>query len=171
MSTWGAAYYGDPCRECGFDWTIDVHDAIVFIERLPIEAARHTTGADGSRRRPGGGWTIGEYVSHMADNLRNWAERVQAARLSGKNEVAGYDPDELAIARRYDALPLEAALWSLSNSCRAWTAVLRPALTEGVVLIHEDRGTQTAQDVARNNSHDTWHHLWDIDAIRAAGHA
>jgi len=31
-----------------------------------------------------------------------------------------------------------------------------------VVLLHPERGDQTAIDVARTNAHDAFHHEWDI---------
>ncbi len=109
-----------------------------------------------------------EYVSHIGDNLRNWSERVQGARLAGVLEVVGYDPDELAHARRYAALPVEVAAWSLGTSCEMWVSVMRAALREEIVLHHATRGRQGADDIARNNAHDLFHHLWDLEQILAA---
>jgi uncharacterized protein (TIGR03086 family) len=106
-------------------------------------------------------------VAHVSDNLRNWAERLQAARLAGNPEVPSIDQDRLAGARRYERQPVEVALWSLTEACRSWVSVLRAALSDGVVLTHETRGALSAADVARNNAHDAHHHLWDIDMIRA----
>ena len=79
--------------------------------------------------------------------------------------MSGYDPDDLALARRYETLPLAAALWSTGKAIDAWVSVLPAAVSEGIVLEHETRGTQRAEDVARNNCHDAQHHLWDISQI------
>lgn len=106
-----------------------------------------------------------QYVCHVGDNLRQWTERIQGALLAGAVEVVGYDPDELAIARRYETLPLAAALWSTGQAIDTWAAVLPDAISDNVVLQHQTRGTQRAEDVARNNSHDAHHHLWDIQQI------
>jgi hypothetical protein len=38
---------------------------------------------------------------------------------------------------------------------------------EGVVLVHEARSDQRAEDVVRNNCHDARHHLWDVGTILA----
>jgi len=35
-------------------------------------------------------------------------------------------------------------------------------MRERVVLIHAERGEQTALDVVRNNTHDACHHEWDM---------
>ena len=42
------------------------------------------------------------------------------------------------------------------------------ALHENVELEHATRGPQTAADVARNNCHDAYHHLWDVRQILAS---
>ncbi|EFC85061.1 maleylpyruvate isomerase N-terminal domain-containing protein [Parafrankia sp. EUN1f] len=167
MELWGAALYGDPCRDCQFDWRIDMVHAVTLVAASPAEIDRRSGGAVGGERWSAEGWSVAEYVSHMADNLRNWAERVQGARLAGVTDIAGYDQDELARVRRYDRIPLAAARWALGISAPAWVDVMRSALAEGVVVHHATRGEQRAADIVRNNAHDVWHHLWDID--RALG--
>lgn len=106
-----------------------------------------------------------EYVCHVGDNLRQWAERVQSCRLSGQVEVVGYDPDVLADARAYATLSLEAAVWSTGMAAVGWAEVLTLALDEAVELQHQTRGLQRAADIAHNNCHDAHHHLWDIREI------
>lgn len=165
MEAWGAALYGDPCRECGFDWSIGAADAIAWVSTFDGRLAEATANARGDERRPSGGWSVTEYTAHIGDNLRQWAERVQGARLDGRTELAGYDPDELAAARGYADLTLGAASWSACQAALLWVSVLEPAVTEGVSLRHATRGPQRAEDVARNNCHDAYHHLWDIQTI------
>jgi hypothetical protein len=65
----------------------------------------------------------------------------------------------------YDRLALAGALWSLGWAARAWLESVEAALAAGVVLQHAARGAQRAEDVARNNAHDAFHHLWDVDRI------
>ena len=101
-------------------------------------------------------------MCHVADNLRIWAERLAGAALGGSRQVGRYDADLLAQARLYEAIPIAGALWSLQHAAGAWAAAFRLALDNGVVLIHPDRGEQTASDVARTNAHDAFHHEWDI---------
>lgn len=167
MELWGSALYGDPCRQCGFDWSVKPANAVALVVRMAEQVRQQVSDAPGDRRRPAGGWSVSEYVSHMADNLRNWAERVQGAILTGERDVAGYHPDELARARRYEAIPLAAAVWSLEVSCQTWGPTMTKALSQGLVLQHATRGRQSAEDIARNNCHDAWHHLWDIQEILA----
>lgn len=169
MEFWGAALFGQPCGECGFDWSLSPDHAVAAIAEAPPRVEERIQAARGDERRAAGGWSVSEYVSHVSDNLRNWAERVQAARLAGVYEVAGYDPDELARVRGYGALPIQVAVWSLQISCDLWVPVMRAALEEKVVLHHATRGEQRAEDIARNNSHDLSHHLWDLDQILRSG--
>ena len=101
----------------------------------------------------------------VADNLRIRAERLAGARLSGATGVGGYDPGLVAQGRRYLEIAPAAALWSLEHAVAAWTESVTAALAAGTVLQHATRGTQRAEDIARNNAHDGQHHLWDVDRI------
>lgn len=159
MEEWGAALYGDPCHECGFGWSVTADEAIERVAMLPSRLTDATAGVDGRMRRPTGGWSVSEYVTHVGDNLRMWAERVQSARIAGVRRVGGYDPDALSAARRADLLPLPVALWSAGLSAAAWVDVVRAAVDEAIELDHETRGLQRAEDVARNNCHDAHHHF------------
>lgn len=158
---WGAALSGDPCRECGWAWP-DPPDCLEFVAGVPQEFARVLTGVDGATRFPAHGWSVTGYVAHVGDNLRQMAERVAGALAGGTSCVSGYDPDELARARGYEYLDLAAALWSLQHSSSQWVEVVRVGLDSQLVLQHTARGEQSAQDIARNNAHDAFHHLRDV---------
>lgn len=168
MEPWGAALYGDPCRACGFDWSLTAEEAVRWVSGWALRLAEATSDAHGAERRASGGWSITEYVSHVGDNLRQWAERLQSALLAQQIEVAGYDPDALAAARGYAALPLAVAAWSSELAATAWVDVMDRALDEEIELRHATRGPQRAADIARNNCHDAYHHLWDIREILAS---
>lgn len=167
VEIWGATLYGDPCRACGFEWSLGPADAVCWVARLDDHLSAATSAASGDERRPGGGWSVVEYVGHIGDNLRQWIERVQSARLAGIHEVSSYDPDELTHARGHADLALPAAVWSTVVAATTWVTVLRSALVEEVELLHAARGLQRAEDIARNNCHDVYHHLWDIREIAA----
>lgn len=70
----------------------------------------------GHERYPDLAWNPAAYISQMTDNLRNWAERLAGARLSGAADVPGYDPDVLAQARHHNEIAPAAALWSLEDA-------------------------------------------------------
>jgi hypothetical protein len=162
---WGSQLYGNPCRECKFHWEISAPDAVSLVQELPKLYAARLDGATGKETRPDLAWSVSAYVSHVADNLRIWSERLAGARLSSDSRVDGYDQDLLGVARRYETINLRAALWSLDWAVQEWSDSIRLALVSGTELHHSDRGRQSAEDVARNNAHDASHHLWDIERI------
>ena len=165
MESWGAELYGDPCRECGYDWSVTPREAVGQVRGLPALFAGLLEGRSGAERHPELAWTPTAYVCHVADNLRIWAERLAGARLAGAVHVPGYDQDLLAQARRYDEIAPAAALWSLRGAAAVWAETVSAALDEGVVLHHAGRGAQRAEDVARNNAHDGLHHAWDARRV------
>lgn len=169
VERWGRSLYGDPCRECGYDWSITPEDAVELVGAIPQRYAELLTGRDGSMRHPDLDWTAGAYVCHVTDNLRVWAERSAGAALGGETSVPGYDEALLGRARHYNQVPVVGALWSLRHAATAWVEAMELALTAGVVLRHVGRGEQRTVDVARNNAHDACHHGWDIR--RTLGHA
>jgi hypothetical protein len=168
METWGADLYGNPCRDCGFGWDLSPEAAVASVRAMPDAYAERLAGSTGQERHPDLGWTTAGYVSHVADNLRTWSERLAGGYLDGALAVPGYDPDLLSRARHYDELSLAGALWSLRWAMHAWVDSLQLALAAEVVLQHASRGPQRAEDVARNNAHDAHHHLWDVDRILKA---
>ncbi|RMI42467.1 hypothetical protein EBO15_19785 [Actinomadura harenae] len=165
MEKWGANLYGDPCRACGFDWGLTPDQAVTLVRTVPAQFEERLQNATGRERHAELDWTPSAYVSHVADNLRTWAERLKGACANGVTEIPSYDPDLLAAARRYEDIALAAALWSLTWSSRAWTEAVEEAMATDIVLQHATRGPQKATDVARNNAHDAHHHLHDVDRI------
>ena len=167
VERWGADLYGDPCRDCGYGWSLTPREAIRMMEGLPARFGELLGRCAGHERHPDLAWGPAGYVCHVADNLRAWAEGLAGARLSRQVNVPGYDPDLLAEARRYHKIAPAAALWSLERAVAAWSESVAAALDHGVVLQHAARGIQRAEDVARNNAHDAYHHAWDIERILA----
>ena len=175
MEAWGAARYGDPCRECGFTWSIRPEDAIAIVATMPDRYDSLLTGQDAGRRHPDLDWSAGEYVCHVTDNLRIWAEHLAGPALTGASpasaspagdaDVVSYDTDLLARARRYDRVTAAGALWSLRHAAAEWAEAISLATRTGVVLRHDTRGEQRPADVARNNAHDCFHHAFDIARI------
>lgn len=167
MSHWGTTRFGNPCRECGYDWSMTTSSAIALIHDIPQRYADLLNGRDATLKHPDLHWTAGGYVCHVVDNLRIWAERLASAALSGDVIVTGYDDDLLARARNYNRLPASGALWSLQGTATAWQQAIDLAIGSGVILQHPERGPQPAADVACTNAHDAYHHAWDIQRTLA----
>ena len=163
MSEWAVALYGDPCRGCGYRWTIGNGDAVIMVSEVPATFGRVLAGATGKERHPDLAWSASAYVSHVADNLRIWAERLAGVTAGAPPDVGGYDQDGLAEARGYQHIPLQAAQWSLSRSVAGWLQAVGQARTHGIVLIHPERGGQSLSDVVLANAHDAFHHRLDIE--------
>jgi hypothetical protein len=170
MSSWGVSVYGDPCRECGFSWSTTDDDARSLVMATPTRFASLIGQRDGSQRYGAHAWPVVGYVCHVGDNLRIWAERLIGVARGATPEIAAYDSDQLAEARRYQQVPLPGALWSLERSVQSWLFAVGVAAEGGVVVVHPDRGPQSVTDVVRSNAHDAYHHGWDIErAVRACG--
>ncbi len=167
MNEWAQATYGDPCRDCGYQWSIEPDQAIELVGAVPQRYATLLSGLDGSQRHPDLAWSAKAYVSHVVDNLRIWAERLAGAATGARGPVAPYHADLLAQAREYEALPLAGALWSLDRSVRAWHEAVRLADEAAVVLSHPERGDQAVAEVVLTNAHDAHHHAWDIERCLA----
>lgn len=48
MSDWGRRTYGDPCRECGYRWSIDQSEAIALIRSTPDQYSQLLGNSDGT---------------------------------------------------------------------------------------------------------------------------
>lgn len=162
VSEWGAATYGDPCRECGFAWRLATDEAVAIISSAPAAYSEVLRGASGYESAPELAWNLVGYVAHVADNLRIWGERLAAAAGPGDAvTLVSYDSDALAEARRYDSLPLSGVLWGLSEAVASWERAWSRA-DPARSFVHPDRGRIAAEDIARTNAHDVVHHQFDL---------
>ena len=162
MTTWGAGFYGDPCRECGYEWTISPEDATALILDAPRRFSELLDGADGSVRHRDLTWSVKAYVSHVADNLRGWAERIRSGTAAGQTLLRPVDPDAMAAIRGYEHMPLETALWSLQHSANIWADAIAGSGGSDIEFTHPTRGQQSLAELVLTVAHDTAHHEWDI---------
>jgi hypothetical protein len=162
VGTWGAALYGDPCAECGYEWSLPRGKAVDLVAAIADRYTELLAGTDGRARHPDLDWNAGAYVCHVGDNLRIWAERLAGAAGGDATAVPGYDADLLGRARDYNLVPVDGALWSLYRAARGWIDAVDLATHAEVVLRHAGRGEQRVDDVVSNNAHDAFHHGWDI---------
>jgi hypothetical protein len=170
VSTWGPSTYGQPCGECAFDWSLPLDDAVALMADVAADYGDVLAGATGAERHRDLAWPVAAYVSHVADNLRIWTERLMGVALGASPLVGGYDENELARARNYDLIPLEAALWSLGLSAAEWRKAVAASRRPGTLMTHPERGDLDLLAVVTSNTHDVCHHLVDIRrALRADG--
>ena len=162
MTTWGARNYGDPCRECGFSWSISRKEANALILDAPRRYAELLDGADGNTRHPDLTWSITAYVEHVSDNLRNWAERIVSGVAAGQTTLRPTDADILAATRGYESMPLATALWSVGHSVNIWADAMAASAGQDIMFSHPTRGEQSLTELVLTVAHDTAHHEWDI---------
>jgi len=162
MSDWGRRTYGEPCRECGYTWSISAANAETLVASVPARLSNLLDGARGNERHPALTWSVTSYVAHIGDNLRIWAERLAGIALGGPRTIASYDDNKLAVARNYEALGLPGALWILERSTRDWREAVSMAALD-LEMIHLERGPIRRDDIIRTNAHDAVRHVWDIE--------
>ncbi|MGD0311358.1 MAG: DinB family protein [Acidimicrobiales bacterium] len=165
MNEWGPLLYGDPCRACGFEWSMSTGDAVSLVANMPPSLTGLLEGRSGGERHPDLAWSAAGYVCHVGDNLRIWAERLIGVIEGASPVVRGYDENELADARNYESIPLPAALWSLTRSTGDWLLAVQRSTRPDIRLVHPERGELTLADVVSANAHDAHHHRWDIERI------
>lgn len=166
-NAWWIAQWGDPCRECGFDWSQSPATAIAAVEALPDQFDSLLAGRIGDEQaadaHPGQpSWSAKAYVFHVADNLRIFAERLEGVFAGAPTTLAAYDQDELAAARNYDAMSVQSALWSMRTATETWAAAARESLARGGTYLHAERGELNAAEITRGPAHDAVHHLLDV---------
>lgn len=162
MTDWNTTTYGEPCRECGYSFGISQQQALELLLGLPSAYDDVLEDATGNEQHPDLSWSVTAYVSHVADNLRIWAERLIGVATGASLAIAAYDENELAAARSYDQIPLSAARWSLGRSVLDIGEAAHVSAPTGPVLDHPERGELTLTEVLVAIAHDARHHLWDI---------
>lgn len=160
---WGPAAFGDPCRDCGYRWDAPPEAAVALVRDAPDRFVTLVAGAAGTERHPDLGWSVAGYVQHVADTLLGWGAGLAAALAGWDREYVSAAPDDLAAVKRYDAVPLPAALWTLRHAAAAWADVAIAAVDAAVVLEHSRRGRLDATTVVHAVAHDAHHHAWDVE--------
>ncbi|HEY3670862.1 MAG TPA: hypothetical protein VGN51_08005 [Acidimicrobiia bacterium] len=164
---WWIEEWGNPCRECGFDWSQMPESVIAAVEELPAKFDALLAGCTGDETAPDAHpgqpiWSAKAYVFHVADNLRIFAERLEGVFAGAPTTLAAYDQDELAAARDYDAMSLPSALWSVRTATETWAAAARESLSRPFTYQHAERGELNAAEITRGPGHDALHHHFDV---------
>jgi hypothetical protein len=134
------------CAAGSDDWVTSDTEAAVLIAATPQR--RHTLAPlpdPPSGGGPGARWPPSGYAYHLADLFRGCAERwVLLAQHPGVTFV-GPDPDDLAAARNYSALPAEPAPWAVRTAWRDFDATLAN-LSRETRFHHTEWGEGTVGD-------------------------
>jgi hypothetical protein len=165
MNQFLRAAYGDPCRECGFEWSVGPAVCGAIVSDAPARFRSLLAGHDGKEAHPNLEWNATAYVVHVADVLRIWSDRIAAVALGASEPVVPYDEDRLGDARGYMRLPLPGALWSLGRAVGDWQAAEQLAESATVLLAHPEQGPLPLDDVRRIMAHEIEHHVGDLMLI------
>jgi hypothetical protein len=165
MNQFLRAAYGDPCRECRFEWSVGPAECGAIVSNAPARFRSLLTGHDGKETHPNLEWSATAYVVHVADVLRIWSDRIAAVALGASDPVVPYDEDRLGDARGYMRLPLPGALWSLDRAVGDWLAAEQLAESAPVSLAHPEQGPLPLDDVRRIMAHEIEHHVADLMLI------
>jgi hypothetical protein len=160
--------YGDPCRDCGFDWSVEPATCLAIVSTAPARFRTLLAGHAGQKAHATLQWNATAYVVHVADVLRIWADRVAAAALGAPDPVVPYDEERLGDVRGYVSLPLSGALWSLERAVGDWQAAEHLTSSAVVRLTHPEQGSLPLDDVRRIMAHEIEHHAADLMLIVSA---
>jgi hypothetical protein len=149
------------CAECGFAWSATGDEAMAVVEDGPARLARLLEGWNGAVPPNSPVWSPSAYVWHVGDVVRAWAERLHSLGNDPAADWASFDPDELARARHYDALPASSGSWALARSVDALVLSLEP-LEGDTPFMHPQWGSGTVADALRWLAHETEHHALDV---------
>jgi hypothetical protein len=150
------------CPECEFDWDETdfeflvgqcVHTVAVFGSAL--------TRIDPNDSVAPGLWSASRYVWHTVDVLRFGTERLWTISADPSFGVPTWDENVVAQVRSYDQLSPIVGLIALIAAAEAWRTAAFEAPRD-VSTPHAEAGAICAFDVVQRNTHEVWHHLWDV---------
>jgi hypothetical protein len=165
MNDYNRIRFGDPCRTCGFDWSTDSEACRQILGGATARFSALMSEHAGPERYDGLEWNAQAYVSHVAEGMRIWAERVAAVALGAIEPIVPYDESVLGEVRGYEGLPLQGALWSLGRASGDWQAAEALADSTDLMLDHPEQGPIGLSEVRRIVAHDVEHHAFDLSII------
>ena len=163
MNHFAESQRGGSCRQCGFDWKTPFDEARSVISSTP-RRYRDLIGERPGKARTsanGASWSPSAYVWHCADTIGSWAERLTALSDDPGAAFVGFDQDDLAEVRGYQALSPVAGLWALERRVADWNEALSPHHPSDE-LNHPDFGPWTIEGIVRWLAHECSHHEMDI---------
>lgn len=159
---------GGSCVECGFAWDTPGTAALGLVRDGPRRLGELLDRAGVSAPIAGGPWSSSAYVWHVGDVTRAWSERLHSLGKDPDAAWAGFDPDELARARHYEALPRATAPWALERAVEALDLSLG-SLDTDAPFEHPEWGHGTVADALRWLAHEVVHHELDLRRLDRAG--
>ena len=149
------------CRDCGFNWSIDIPEAIGLVAGAPdryralLDAGLVVCSGDHED------WSAVGYLWHVVDVIRFGTERLWVLALDPASGVPGWEQEALARERHYEALSPVVGLRALDHAVRDWIEAACEAPADAEVE-HAALGRLTTEDSIRRNAHEIQHHERDV---------
>lgn len=150
------------CPTCGWNWSLAPDEALAAIAGAPDRYVSLLEGRDGMAEAADGGWNATAYVWHLTDLARSWTERWVQVRAMPGSLLVGWDPDEMAEARNYRALPTAAAEWAVRDAVSSFVSQCQQ-IDFHATFEHGDWGAGSVADGLRWLGHEFVHHELDVE--------
>jgi hypothetical protein len=150
------------CAECQFDWDQSDFDELVGQCVWGVAVFGEILSAlDPSVPVEPGLWSASRYVWHTVDVLRFGTERLWTLSVDPSFGVPTWDENVMAEHRFYDQLSPFVGLLAMISAVETWRIAALEAPRDASTP-HPEAGTITAFDLVQRNTHEVWHHLWDV---------
>lgn len=70
--------YGDPCRGCGYEWSVEPPVCAELVSSAPARFIALLAGQEGTKACADLDWNAAAYVVHVADVLQLWAGQIRS---------------------------------------------------------------------------------------------
>jgi hypothetical protein len=152
------------CEGCGFNWEAGLDEDIRLVALFPDRASELVGGAgDEALRRPSPEiWSPNEYVWHLVDIFRMFAEWLHMTRVLDLPTHAPLDSDQMAAVRGYSDRPVRTGLWALRNAIELFVQEAAKADPARMVTYKGWRDV-TAREVIGFATHEVAHHTHDLE--------
>jgi hypothetical protein len=156
------------CDECRYDWDTPILERLRLVADLSerLTSRLEDAGERAYEKPDPDVWSANEYVWHLADMLKIFAEWLHATRVHEKPVWYPGDANAMAESRGYAEKPLRTGLWSLQESCKLFLLEairIEPARE----VTYKDWRDVTADEVIGFATHEAAHHIFDIQRLLA----
>ena len=151
------------CPECAFDWDQSEFEDLVgqCVWGVAVFGECISRLGDPSVAVEPGLWSASRYVWHTVDVLRFGTERLWTLSVDPSFGVPSWDENLIAEHRSYDQLSPFVGLLAMISAVETWRTAALEAPRD-VSTPHPEAGTIDAFELVQRNTHEVWHHLWDV---------
>ncbi len=161
----GVERYGEPCRACGYSWSLSYDEALQKVCEAPGRLRELIEGReDAAMQKPDEDtWSPSGYVWHLSDWFRIQGQRIYAIDQDPRYSFVPLkvEPDELGSIFEYDALPPVSGLWALDRAAELFVQAARGA-DRGRAFTAPKGESWTVGQLIVWVAHEAVHHEMDV---------